>query len=452
MSRSMKYLHLLAILLPALIAMLSCAGEAAAPRDFGDYTEVSIDHNEMYVRGNCLPVEIAGVSIHSNIHVTDDKITDIFFWGQNKIAVMTDRGKLLSCDFSAGSIDEVIDLGVPNISYYAEAVNCDEALIINPGADFEIGVSTSYGVTCVDKWGTILWDHTEVTGNDEMRLTGPFFDGSDFYFAGRSDNLELFRLESDGEVSLSDTTFDDIGYQVITMAAENRFYWVNCNNGPYYSDRDEVGYSMMIPWTLAWDRGLHEPILDQAGRFIGFNLEDNEDGRISELVILEKETHSPIVLDYQNELGLDIVDEEARKPQNALCASNGETILFTSGDYLMKYSESGLEVWHDDLDDYIDSMSVFDLTGPDMVSRVAIDNLFMWELFCDKTCEHFIILQPGSVMFGGDEIELIDFGSKIATPIQFRPDFRHACFGLDDGSIVVLNIEHWTGASIESQS
>jgi hypothetical protein len=148
-------------------------------------------------------------------------------------------------------------------------------------------------------------------------------------------------------------------------------------------------------------------MVDGAGRFIGFRFETDANGQTASLVILERDTHSPETINYDAELGLNLFSGEQMPTINALCASNGDAILFTSTKYLMKYSEDGLTIWHDNLDDYLDSMSIFGLTAPDGVVRAAIDNFFMWGLFCDKTCEHFIILQPGSVMFGGDEIDMI---------------------------------------------
>jgi hypothetical protein len=425
----------------SILMSFSCSKKEV--KEFGEYEEVSIGKMEMRVRGNCMPIELEGISVHSIIHVVDERITDLTFLTPNEIACITEEGKIFTIEVGSGSAIQIADfmIGIHD-PWSIFAHNEGELIVMSPSRKDRTDIPEAYFLACLDINGELYWKNENLTFPTPLSQFGTLFnDGTDYYLIAIDDNysIGMFRVMGNGEVVLAET---DIGTGNLfgIYQGYNQFFWLNPWNGPYFSNRTSSGYSRMEPWNRRWTDGLDWPLLDGADRFVGFRIHNTIEHISYSLIILEKGEFLPAVVDYNQELNLDIAFYGCLWPTSPACSSNGEIIVIMTTHYLLKYFNGNLEIWHDNIDDYNDGYNAYEIILGDG-STPFISPMAVSEMLTDATCEHFLIRQLGSIMFGGDEIEIIDLGEKITSDIQFTPDFKRACLALEDGSIVVLDIE-----------
>ncbi len=426
------------ILLISILMSFSCAKKEV--KEFGEYEEVSIDWMDMRVRGNCMPIELEGISVHSTIHVADERITDLTFLTPNEIACITAFGKIFICDIDTGSVKQIADFMESLITWKLIPHNHNELLVVS--RDFQSGSSESYNLACMDKDGGIYWHDDNLNFPSGVAYPGPFFDGDDYYFMDKTDadNISLYKLNSDGNVILQFNIFGQANVD-LQMTDDQKFYWIDLSAGPYYSVRDDEGYSDLTLWNTGWDGGLMLRIVDTSEKIIGFKFDSGPEGDFSNLIILEMGDEKPIDIDFNRDLDLDLREIFSPWYSNWRCASDGDTVVFTSTHYLLKYQTGELEIWHDNLQDYGDNWEIWPTLGSQGDAVEYRDVLSIRSLFTDHDSSHFIMLFQKAILYGGDEIEVIDLPETISTDLQFTPDFQRACLALEDGSIVVLDIE-----------
>ncbi|MCX6646921.1 MAG: hypothetical protein NTY09_11310 [bacterium] len=416
----------------------SCAEKAAGEetRSLGEYEEVSIDPFGLMLRGNCLPFVLDGININTTIAVSNAKVTSMSFLNPNEIVCVTEEGKVFICEIDTGAVTQIASLSAPGRIL---AHNSNEFLVTSEYHTDEPEDRWYIRLACMNKNGEIYWNHENLTMPSGDIYGHPAFDGENYIMVdGDNDrSIGLFRLKSDGsDFELFDS---DVGtYSYGQMIKDGQIIWFTCRSGPFISVRDETGYSRIQLWNTNWNNGLDMMILDRSNRLVGFKIGANPIGITNSLVILEKGDVEPIEVEY--DLALNLVRPSASNPIFSQCASNSDNVLILADRYLLKYTDGAIKIWHDNLDDFADSYSTTEEILEDGTIQVSV-NLNDSHIFTDITGEHFLILQRGSIMYGGDEIQVLDLGGIASRNIYFTPDYHRACLALDNGTIVVLDLE-----------
>ena len=433
------------ILLAVIVGVLSCADKAEDEvRCFGEYEEVSIGGMDMMIRGNCMPVILEGVSINSILPVSDDKLEGITFLTENEIAYVTLDGKVLIYDIDSGSTTQIADFMLPEIPSSILAHNQDELILYYKELEAEESDTKLWNIACINRDGTMYWYDRSLLTPLAQDCLGLFFDNDDYYFIKREerDQYGMYTLNSFGDVSL-ESNIGSPGSLYMKFPVNRRFFWFGPMRGPYVTEKEDSGYLELYQLNHRWDAGILWPIIDCNNRFIGTNTEHDADGLgyLGVLIILEEGNNLPVTVNYDALLDLDHYRYQGIWKSTRLCASNGETIVLTSTHYLLKYSDGEIEIWHDNLDNFSDSQTTRHSDDSGSMEVVYSDSLDIRGLTIDRECEHFLIRLTQSLLYGSDEIEAIDLGEKISSDIHFTPDFRRACLALQNGSIVVLDLE-----------
>ena len=405
--------------------------------EMGEFADVSIDENELAQRGNCLPFELGEVSINKTIEVTDGEITSLTFLSENEIACVTRMGTVFIIDIETASVNQIADFGSTNYPWNILAHNDREMLVYHYDLTDDPGSHFFYELAWLDRDGVVYWHEENVGENTWNTVYGPFFDGFEYYFISRGRrgySPELFALKSGGNVAVS--LPENLGYQDGKIPGEDDFIWHTQDFGPYFFTRDESGYSSFYQWNSKWNEGLLSAVLDDSGRIISFVRKDLSGAdNFGSMVILEAGDSEPVIVNFYDDLGFEKPDDEPVSPK---IASNGETILILYSHNIVKYENGSLEIIRDNLDVFSDGYYADDLVHED-----GTDIPFLAQnMLVDSTCEKYLIFQGGSYLVGGgDEISVNYLGSKIVPNIQFTPDLHRACVALENGSVVVLDID-----------
>ena len=441
MFRLIKYLCLLVV----IVAAFSCAEKAEDEiRSFSEYEEVSIDKYDMLVRGNCMPIELEGVSIKSIIPVNIGGVADMVFMTPNEIACVSRAGKVFICYIDSESIVQIADFREELSSWQLHPHNQNELLLVGR----EILQDRSgeiYHVAFMNKEGRIFWQNDQLSLPSKTVSPGPVYFGGEYVFmdSDEDENNSLYRLNYGGSLEIA---YADFGKGRILFPApyENCIAWIGNFSGPYYIEKNESGYSNLTNWNIGWDAGLRSCI-DENGRMIGIQSEYTLDGEVGSLIILEKDGADSLVVNFDDDLDLDIFHFGSDWQSNHHCASNGEKIVFTATHYVLSYTENGLAIWHNNLEDYGDnwttSTQMYMHEGGNDISIEIRDVLEIRSFYMDHDCENFIMILRKAILYGGDELEVIDFEEGLGRNIHFTPDFQRACVALENGSIVVLDLE-----------
>ena len=406
------------------------------PRTLGEYEEVSIDPFGMYFRGYCLPFELGEISIYSRIPGFNESIESLAFLSSNEIAGVTETGKVFICEVDDESVTQIAALNEPGRIL---AHNSNEFLVYSEYHTDEPEDRWYIRLAGMNKNGEIYWNHEDMTMPSGDIYGHLNFDGEDYIIVdGDNENsIGLFRLLPDG--SRFDLFDSDVGtYLYGQMIKDTQIIWFTCMDGPLISVKDDSGYSRSQKWNIYWNYGLDMMILDQGNRIVGFNIWGTADGINKGLVILEQGDAEPVVVEYDLSFNLDRLS--ASNPIFSQCASNGDKVLILADRYLLKYVDGEISIWYDNLDDFADSYSITEEILEDGSMQVSI-RLRDHRLYTDITGEQFLILQKGSLMYGGDEIQVLDLGGIVSRNIYFTPDFTRACISLSGGKIVVLDIQ-----------
>jgi hypothetical protein len=411
----------------------------------GEFEEVSIDRYDMLARGNCMPISLGNVTVISTIQGMEQRITDLAFLTTNEIACVTSSGKVFICQVDSGSVSQIADFGDSVYSWKLLPHNRSE-MLLNTWVNHPDRGEEFYDFACMDKEGTVYWHNDNLILPSKIVYPGPIYDGDDYLFmdVDNNHNISLYRLDSSGDIEIAYANVAE-GSGIYPFQYTDFIVWQGNFSGPYYIKKIENGYSPISLWNSGWDTGSKVWILDPRDRLIGFQRKYLPDGEAGSLIILEKDGSEPEIVDYDSDLGLDIFQTFAGWYSNWHCASDGETIVFTSTHYILRYSNNGLEIWHDNIEEYGDNSGTcitqhYTEEGSYTESEIR-DVLQIKCFYVDRNCENFIMLLNKAILYGSDEINEIDFDHDITTDIQFTPDFSRACVGLGNGSIVVLDLE-----------
>lgn len=437
------------IVLAVIMFQLNCQ-----PSSLGEYKETCISGLDLITQGNSIPVQLDRVEFVKTIHVTDKNLINCVFLTDDDLVAVDEWGSVYHVTISAESVKEIAHLTSNNGFWDLKQDQPDETswhLSIVPHTESKFLVvdawkegspqEEGYSIWAMDINGTVLWSNPHLETPDKT-YHGPIFYYSDGYRIISEDENNEFIICEVRKPGVLDVVSDPLGDSsslFFHIPIPDGITWMSPRKGPYFSQIAGGEYERMASWSPGYDDGLVGPKYDPDGIWFGYKDTEYIYNEKSNFVVLKKGEPAK-VYKFVDDLSLDSYKIDSVWAWNKVSSSSNGRIVFGWLHYLLKIENDEISIWHDDLDIYADGKIGVTTIGPDGKISETWDALVIKDVYLDTTGKKFIMLLDKSILYGGDELELLKLDSDIRSGLSFTPDYSRAFLLSSKGDIVILDV------------
>jgi hypothetical protein len=395
----------------------------------------------MIRRGSCLPFNLERVDIDTTISVSGNGITDLAFLSSNNIIATDSEGAVWLVHPLSGQTERLLDLESPGIYHWNISPHNQTQVILNKYFIDNDPRIEYYGVLCYDLNEGVLWHQPRLVTPSQLIHCIWGYDGERYLLLDEDSNdaQVLYQLTSPGCLELISVLPSEQANTFGLFPVNGKLIWIDQFRGPNISDRTPGGYSLPHPYNDYWTDGLKGYSFILPDMIIGFYKSFNPN-ELTNLVLLKPGDIQPFIQPFTEILDIEEYQYNLEEPwfENFNTASNGKAILFTYTHYICRYEDGQVSILHD-IEEYTGTYSGVFYIG-DEPHNISHEELRIKALYTDSQCQNFLVITSTTILFGSEEINELNINSRIYSSLVFSGDFERAAVGLEDGSIVVLDI------------